>query len=609
MTMRAAITRLRAAAQAHRPSAPVEDVLLGTFLVGLIPVERVSSIHQGYGIRAWSLAAIVVVGCAVLVWPLRERRDDLWVTAAVVGAMAAAGAVAGGRIVGLWLLGTGTFGAWVGMRRRYPRLGTFPRHALLPVLVATFLTARRANSHDRLGIALAWFAATVALAVVLRWHPDLPSRAGRWLGRAVHLVVTVVLLVPLWAITALVPWVFQRLTRFDPLAPRGPGTSWVPRAGDAVDSQRLWFSDPARDRLRLGRRAHARAPFALGLLSVVAVAFGIFFVQVIEPLWHPPPRNEAEAILQGAPASGELRRANDEAISRIWFSQWVGNEWSDYASELVNIEDGRRRTWRPDECPDDQLRVWVFGGSTTFGVYQRDDATIPSALAQAADERGLALHVENWGMPGDVAWQQVRRLERALAAGDRPDLVVFYDGWNDLRAVQDLDFAGREGLDADFIGPMDRVQSRALRDLAGAQPGGTYTVEVPESGRTEPDEAVAVSSRSYRSAHEHATLLTEANEVPFVHFYQPSLLTRSEAVPGEPSIDPTSQDAVDAFRARMPRRVVDLGGAFDGESEPMFYDEVHTVDAGSPVVADAMLDELWPVLEELAETEGVGACQ
>lgn len=41
-----------------------------------------------------------------------------------------------------------------------------------------------------------------------------------------------------------------------------------------------------------------------------------------------------------------------------------------------------------------------------IGVYQRDDRTLPSALAEAAAEEGWDLVIENFSMVGDVAWLQ-----------------------------------------------------------------------------------------------------------------------------------------------------------------------------------------------------------
>ena len=67
-----------------------------------------------------------------------------------------------------------------------------------------------------------------------------------------------------------------------------------------------------------------------------------------------------------------------------------------------------------------------------FGVGQRDEHTIPSEVARLAEDDGVALEVHNYGLPGWVAWQEVQYLERLLARGERYDLAVFYDGFNEL---------------------------------------------------------------------------------------------------------------------------------------------------------------------------------
>ena len=591
-------------------SSPVLDVVVGAFVAGFGPVRRVTSIHGAVGLRPVALILIVLAGCVVLVVPLGRRRDRTAATAAVIAATAVLGAVPGGRIVGAWLLATMTLSAWVAMRRRLPMLGAFPRHGVLPIAASILLSGRAAGDVHALRLALVWFGVTVVLALVVRRWPALPAAVDRAVGPAVGAALTIVLLTPVWLTTVLVPWILQRVVGYDPLAPEGRHRArWIRRDSEAVNGDRLWLADPAADRPSFARRLHARAPSLLGAGLLVALVVGILAADGDLPNGSPAPTNRAAATLQETADFTEIRNATRGAVERIWFSHWVGNEWSDFTSGPLHIEDGRRRTWRPTDCPDRQLDVWVFGGSTTFGVHLSDDDTIPSALAKAAHDRGMQLHVQNWGMVGDVAWQEERRLERALAGEEAPDLVLFFDGWNDLRAVEDLDSAGRDGLDVDFIGGLDRLQMRALRDLAGIEPGKEYVVDVPDVGPTpSTEEAVAQASASYRHAHDMAGMVTGADGIPFVHVYQPNLLTRHTAVPEEPAANPEKARSVAAFRAALPEGVVDLGAALDGTTEPVYYDEVHTNELGSRAIAGPLLDAIWPALDQVATSTGLGRC-
>jgi lysophospholipase L1-like esterase len=78
------------------------------------------------------------------------------------------------------------------------------------------------------------------------------------------------------------------------------------------------------------------------------------------------------------------------------------------------------------------LRVFTFGGSTTWGAGARDDYTIPSLLAKyLAANPQYDVDVRNFGQMGWVTSQEVIYLYELLRRGERPDLLIFYDGVND----------------------------------------------------------------------------------------------------------------------------------------------------------------------------------
>jgi hypothetical protein len=134
---------------------------------------------------------------------------------------------------------------------------------------------------------------------------------------------------------------------------------------------------------------------------------------------------------------------------------FVGVRLSDVRSRDTNVVDGRRVTWQPTDAP--RLRVWMFGGSTTFGLGQRDDHTIASELAKGADAAGIPIEVTNFGVHGDVHWNETQRLREALASGAAPpDLVVFYDGWNDFKS-HTFDYADGSASGEVFRGILDKI--------------------------------------------------------------------------------------------------------------------------------------------------------
>jgi lysophospholipase L1-like esterase len=105
-------------------------------------------------------------------------------------------------------------------------------------------------------------------------------------------------------------------------------------------------------------------------------------------------------------------------------------------SPYLNIDQHSNRVnWNAPRRPGDGkplLRVFTFGGSTTWGAGARDDYTIPSLLAKdLAGNPDYDVEVRNFGQMGWVTSQEVIYLYELLRRGERPDLVIFYDGVND----------------------------------------------------------------------------------------------------------------------------------------------------------------------------------
>ena len=104
-----------------------------------------------------------------------------------------------------------------------------------------------------------------------------------------------------------------------------------------------------------------------------------------------------------------------------------------YSSPYFNISDGVRRSYEPPVSGTQKpVEVLFLGGSTMEGAFQRDDYTISSDVARLAGSSGIPIHVVNRGQYGYSIWQEVELLEELLTNGYRPNVVVFYDGVNDL---------------------------------------------------------------------------------------------------------------------------------------------------------------------------------
>lgn len=103
-------------------------------------------------------------------------------------------------------------------------------------------------------------------------------------------------------------------------------------------------------------------------------------------------------------------------------------------NDVININShGLRGPEFSQSKPDDTYRIFVLGGSTTFGWgTTSDSATIPGHLQTMYDEQDLALRTEviNAGLPNVVSFTEHWMIKTRLLDMD-PDFFIIYDGLND----------------------------------------------------------------------------------------------------------------------------------------------------------------------------------
>lgn len=114
----------------------------------------------------------------------------------------------------------------------------------------------------------------------------------------------------------------------------------------------------------------------------------------------------------------------------------VGWRPREFHGKYINVgSDGMRRGVRPAISTGPVIKVFMFGGSTMWGAGARDEYTIPSLVSKllnASAPKGAIYDVRNYGQSGYVLLNEAAKLSLLLQEGKRPDVVIFYDGVNDV---------------------------------------------------------------------------------------------------------------------------------------------------------------------------------
>jgi lysophospholipase L1-like esterase len=309
---------------------------------------------------------------------------------------------------------------------------------------------------------------------------------------------------------------------------------------------------------------------------------------------------------------------------RVDWKEHVGWWQRPHRGRYVTIDErGLRATPGEHETGPDAVRILCFGGSTMMGMGARDAHTIPAELARRLDELGHRTAVANLGQLGHNSTQETIALQQLLKQGDRPDIVLFYDGINEMVCAEQTGAADRvmheaarraefnifytdrrsDLVKAGLIAAMPRTVRR-LREITGLPlrgplPSGRLdlnSVDIPALAR-EVVEVYAANLRLIR-------LLAGAYGFRPLFFWQPVITTKRDKTADERFFEAEFTSNLDArrrlFAAILDQRrrhseltqapdCVDLSGLFDDRPDPVYIDLYHLSEAGNAAIAEAML--------------------
>jgi len=117
-----------------------------------------------------------------------------------------------------------------------------------------------------------------------------------------------------------------------------------------------------------------------------------------------------------------------------------------FKGKYINIDEHCHRYTVPGEVSGGnaarRLKIFMFGGSTLWGEGVRDQFTIPSLLGKDLAAHQVGAEITNFGEVAYVNTQELIELVLQLERGNIPDVVIFYDGYNDVYAALQNQVAG-----------------------------------------------------------------------------------------------------------------------------------------------------------------------
>ena len=208
---------------------------------------------------------------------------------------------------------------------------------------------------------------------------------------------------------------------------------------------------------------------------------------------------------------------------------------------------------------EDVYRIFMLGGSTMFGHgATSDQTTIPGYVQEFFQNYNDEFKIEiiNGGIQGADSYAETKMLERKLLTYS-PDMIIVYDGWNDLRADNTA-----ESLHNNWNLMCELGQKNNFDVIIALQPIAGFGNKILTKQETE-----------------YSTLGTNYNDIPLMN-------SLSEYEKYTSNLD----DLENCTSS------INLRTIFDNESAPIYWDQGHVSDKGNNIVAKALYNEILEFL-------------
>ena len=213
------------------------------------------------------------------------------------------------------------------------------------------------------------------------------------------------------------------------------------------------------------------------------------------------------------------------------------------------------------EKPNSVYRIFMLGGSTMFGYgATSDETTIPGYVQEFFQNNyeGIDIQVINAGIQGADSFAELNLIETKLL-NYSPNMIIIYDGWNDLREQNSPSEIYNNWDSMCELGKQNEFDVIvALQPIAGFG-NKALTIQELELSKSGTD-------------------------------YDNILLTDS--------IEKYNEYTKNLERLENCQMNVNLRSVFDNETSPIYWDQGHVSDKGNNLVASTLQEKIKQILPE-----------
>ncbi len=299
--------------------------------------------------------------------------------------------------------------------------------------------------------------------------------------------------------------------------------------------------------------------------------------------------------------------------------------------KYINVDARGRRHTVPPATPDTntsrKLKIFMFGGSTLWGEGVRDRYTLPSLVWRDLAARHINAEVTNFGEVAYVNTQELIELIMQLERGNVPDVVIFYDGYNDVYAgLQNLtagytQFEWKRELEYNIstrynklkrvflLNTLDRFYlGKLIKALSNKL---SYKEPFSQKSKSLKEDIVEV----YLNNIKIITALGKAYGFVPLFFWQPVIYTKNHLTPFEKNYatEPLgglyrqTQAVLQAnYQKFPPYHFFDISNLFAGTNREVYLDFCHVNEDANQIIAQRITADLLKIINPPASGPGPG---
>ena len=291
-------------------------------------------------------------------------------------------------------------------------------------------------------------------------------------------------------------------------------------------------------------------------------------------------------------------------VTRYPFPEMKPNQ--DFPTIHINNVGFRGSDFSPIK-PENTYRIFMIGGSTTFGSASTSDSTtIPSYLQQKFNNENSEVNIEiiNAGISGAFSFTEIQLLKNKIF-GYEPDLIIVYDGVNDVTEQYPTDnYLFEEKKKNSFFEEIANLLSN-YRTIQVFQKFLLYSNDQEWNERLiyELEEYdIDKKAQIWKNNWNEICQISKEKDFEMLITIHPIAGTSDRKLTDFERMKFIQHDGqkiinyLGAYALALEKldpscdNVADLRNVFNGIDGPLFYDHVHVSDRGNKIVAEKLFE-------------------